>query len=106
MKYLIYISTCLLYLGLLYPICFVWEWCGWWAYICHILCILLLTIIFLVILGGLVVYFYREPIWYFIHDEILVPILVYFVIIINPFEWFSGSIEEKIKSRLNKLRYT
>lgn len=105
MRYILYIAACLFYIGMLYIICGYWQWTGWLSYVGHILSILSLSFLFIVVLGGLVIYFNRKAIWRFTHDDVLVPIQVYFEFLLNPFNWFSSDINDRIQKRIKELRY-
>lgn len=89
MQYLVYLLVLLFYVGLLYPICFIWQWGGWFSYVLHIASILLLTILFTVLFGLIVFLFHKDIVERYVYNTFLVPYLALLAVVLDPRNWFS-----------------
>ena len=88
MQYLVYLLVLLLYVGSLIPICFIWQWGGWFSYVLHIASILLLTILFTVLLGIFVFLFHKDQVVHYVYNAFIVPYLALLAVVLDPRNWF------------------
>ena len=93
MSYVIYILIFMIYVGLMYVTCFMWNWEGRLSCVGHILLILVLTALFVVGICGFALYDNRKSLW----NTYVVPFLIILDMHFRFWEWLGVDTDERME---------